>query len=224
MDTNKKKLPNIKTYEDLIADTENTWDFPKSEEDVFLDTKYIGKEAVQYNIIFGNEKIVFIKTGAGGSLRGNDNKYIQMARKVHDRLGATVICSPNPDVPSVDLDEEEIRWVVSEIGLINFELYFVGASDGAYQNLILASKFPETVKFLGINTSYISRLELKEKLCNLHNVDKTLVCGTKDRDSLSYVPYLQKANIPNLTIKLIDGANHKFTGMIDTFISLIDLL
>lgn len=224
MNSNMRKLPNDKTYDDLIADTENTGDFPESEEDIFLDTKQIGKEKVDYDIIFGNEKVVFIKAGYEGSVSGHENKYIQMARKIHNRLGATVICASNPDEPYEELDEAEIRWVVSEIGLTKFELYFVGTSDGAHQNLLLTSKFPETAKFLGINASCVSRLDIKERLCNLPNVDKILVCGTKDRDTLYYIPYLQKSNIPNLTIKFVEGANHKFTGMVDTYVNLIDLL
>ena len=50
----------------------------------------VGGEKIQYGILFGNEKIVFIKAGAGGNIRGYQDKYLKMAHRVHDNLGATV--------------------------------------------------------------------------------------------------------------------------------------
>ena len=41
---------------------------------------------------------------------------------------------------------------------------------------------------------------------------------------MAYVEPLKKAKMPNLEIKLIEGADHKFSGMIDTFIDLVDLI
>ena len=102
----KQHLPNNKTFEDLLADPD-VWDLPE-DECQYVDTKYIGKTEVEYEIFFGSEKIVFIKTGAGGSVRGRNNKYMQMAQKIYERTGATVICSSNPDIPHEALDEEEI--------------------------------------------------------------------------------------------------------------------
>ena len=86
----KTNYPNMKTTEDPCADTENTWDYP-DEEDFYRDTQYVDGDQVEYEIIFGNEKIVFIKAGVGGNARGHENKYLKMAERVHERTGATVI-------------------------------------------------------------------------------------------------------------------------------------
>ena len=111
-------------------------------------TKDVGGEKVEYSIVWGNEKIVFIKAGAGGSTRGFQDKYVKMAERINKLMGATVICASNPCVHHKGLDEEAIRWVISEKGSVDFEVYFVGTSDGAYKNLSLAKKFPQTVKFI----------------------------------------------------------------------------
>ena len=214
-------LSNAKTYTDLLADTENTWDLPY-DDDSYIDAQYVDGEKVEYEIIFGNKNIEFIKAGAGGSVRGYENKYLKMARRVHERIGATVICASNPDVPHEELDEAEIRWVIAEKGLSDFEFSLIGISDGAYHNLSLAKRFPETTKWMGINTSYIELPELEERLNALPCVSKFLIYGTRDDDIDEVVPALRKLENNKLTIKLVEGADHRFTGMLDEFIALID--
>ncbi|MBO5715450.1 MAG: hypothetical protein J6S23_03540 [Clostridia bacterium] len=202
--------PNIKTTEDLFADTEKAWDY--------------SDDGFDYKFILGNEKIVFIKGGAGASAGGYKDKYIKMAERVHERLGATVICASNPEEPICEApDEEEIRWVVAERGFSNFELYFVGVSDGSYENLKLASKFPETVKFLGVNSSYIYFENFENKLKNLPQVEKILVYGTNDED-YDEVSQLKNSNIENFKFVSVKGADHSFNGMIEEFIALVELL
>ena len=186
--------------------------------------KTIESEKIQYGIVIGNEKIVFIKSGAYGNINGSEGKYLKMAYKLRERLGATVICASNPEVEHKALDEKAIRWVVSQKKFNRFQLYFAGVSDGAYQNLALAKKFPETVKFLGINTSFIEVSELQEKIEALQNVEKIFVYGTKDYDYDEVVPVLTGMESDTLKVLEVEGADHKFTGMLNKFIALADLL
>ena len=72
-------------------------------------------KSIYYGFIIRNEKIVFIKGGAGGTLNGYDNKYLKMAHRIHEKIGATVICATNP-VESVTLDEKAIRWCAEKQG------------------------------------------------------------------------------------------------------------
>ena len=60
-------------------------------------SRLVRTEEINYGILYGNEKIVFIKVGANGSIRGYQDKYLKMAYRIHERLGATVICASNPD-------------------------------------------------------------------------------------------------------------------------------
>lgn len=102
------------------------------------------------------------------------------------------------------------------------EVSFIGSSDGAYQNLSLAKRFPETVKWIGINASYIDVPDLKEKLMALSGVFKVLIFGTKDDDFDEVVPALKKLACDNLRLEFVEGADHRFTGMVEEFIALSD--
>ena len=182
----------------------------------------IEDEKIEYEIVLGNEKIVFIKSGAGGSVRGYADKYFQMAQRIHERTGATVICASNPDIPHKIIDIEEIRSVIKKMSLSKFELYFIGASDGAYHNLSLAKQFTETVKWIGINTSYVDVIDLKNRLMEMPNVQKVMFYGTEDDDFDEVVPAFSKLECDNFSLKFVEGADHGFTGMIEEFIALTD--
>ena len=205
------------------VDTENKCDL-KDNDDFCVDTKYVNGEKVEYKIIFGNDNIVFIKAGAGRNVRGYKNKYFQMAKRVHERIGATVICASNPDVPHVKFDEQEIRWVALERGFETFKLFLWGTSDGAYQNLSLAKRFPETAKWIGVNSSFITIDDFEEKLQDLVSVKKILVYGTEDDEYDVVFPALMTKEDKNLKMLFIEGADHRFSNMLPQFIQTIDLV
>ena len=208
-----------KNAENIYDDIDVEWDLEEQEEGELSGEKF------NYHFVFGNEKIVFIKAGAGGSERGYEDKYIKMAERIHERTGATVITASNPIDPICEpLDAEEIRWVVKELGLASFELYLVGVSDGAYLNLELAKQFAETRKWIGINPSFISMSDLKERLNTLSNVGKLMIYGTKDDDFNEVVPELSKINCDNFAMEFIEGADHSFTDMLEKFIALADYI
>ncbi len=187
--------------------------------------KIIEDETINYGIIFGNEKIVFIKTGAYGGIRGYKDKYPKMAHKIHDRLGATVICASNPYIENghIATDKAFISQIISKMKLSEYELYFFGTSDGAYHNLSLAKEFPQSVRMIGVNPSLIDFSKFKDKLLELPHINKTLIYGTKD-ELFDIVPSLEKLSCDKLEVITIDGADHDFKGMLEEFISLIDLL
>ncbi len=201
----------MKNYVYILPDVENIYDLP-------------GDEKLEYAIFFGNENIVFIKTGAGGSVRGYENKYLKMARRVHERIGATVICASNPDAKHETFDEQKIRWVASELGFEKFNLYLWGTSDGAYQNLSLAKRFDETKKWIGVNSSFIVFSDFEEKIQNLIGVKKILVYGTKDDEYDVVFPALMAKEDENRKILFIQGADHRFSDMLPEFIQTIDLV
>ena len=189
-------------------------------------TKTVAGEKIHYGIIYGNEKIVFIKTGADGNIRGYQDKYPKMAHRVHQRLGATVICASNPDAEYAAqevADKAMIAKVAADSGFADYEIYFVGTSDGGYQNLRLAQQMPQAQKILGINTSLIDADDLAAHLKKLSYVEKVLVYGTKD-EAFHCIPILQAAGCEDLEIITVEGADHEFMGRVDEFIALIDLL
>ena len=185
----------------------------------------INGEKIEYGIIYGNSKIVFIKTGADGNIRGYKDKYLKMAYSIHNRIGATVICASNPYIEfgHVDADRNFISNIAKDSQFNQYELYLIGSSDGAYHNLLLAKEISQTVKLLCINTSTFDFDDLKEKLMDLPRISIILVYGERD-DEYMYVPFLNELKLTNLQVVSVQGADHEFTGMVDKFISLIDLI
>lgn len=184
--------------------------------------KTLDEESVDYGFIFGNNKIVFIKAGAGGGIPGYQDKYLRMAHRVHERLGATVICSSNYE-KCLPMDKKAIEWCARYLKLKDAELYFVGMSDGADQCITLARN-ASTKKLLCINPSFVPGHDPTDRLIILSKVEKVFVYGTKDDEAYELVPKLKKREIPHFEIRWVEGADHEFTGMVDEFVGLIDLL
>ena len=176
-------------------------------------TKSVGDESIDYGIVLGNENIVFMKVGADQDIqkrRGNLKIYVETAKRAHELCGATVICASNPDVSHEDIDESVIRKHVTDRGYNEFRLYLWGISDGAYKNLFLAKRFSETVKFIGLNTSFITVADFIEKLQVLRGIKKFLVYGTEDDEFVSVFPVLQDKQEDHLKTIFVLGADHCF--------------
>ena len=165
--------------------------------------------------------------GSDGNIRGCQDKYLKMAHRVHDRIGATVVCASNPYISEsehIESDKSLIKKIITDRGLDNYELYFVGTSDGGEHSLMLSQEFPETVKFLGLNSSWSETDVFIERIKSLPRVKKTFVYGAMDDDFDDIVPRLKALECDNLEIVALEGADHYFTGRVDDFIALIDYI
>lgn len=190
-------------------------------------TKTIEGEKIKYGVIFGSEKIIFIKVGANGNIRGYQDKYLKMAYRVHERIGATVICASNPDISEnahINSDRALIKKVISDFELDNYELHFVGTSDGGEHSLKLAQLFPETTTFIGLNSSWIAIDDFIQRIMSSPHVRKIFVYGTNDNDFDEIVPRLEALDCDNLEIVILEGVDHDFTGRVDDFIAMIDFI
>ena len=78
--------------------------------------------------------------------------------------------------------------------------------------------------YLGINSSHCGIEDFIEKISGLSDVKKILVYGTEDDDFNTDVPTLRALACDSLEIILVDGADHHFTGRVDDFIALVDLI
>lgn len=198
-------------------------------------SKTVGGEKIEYRILWGNEKIVFIKSGVPNDIEEDEDKekheyvdkYLIMAHRIHGRIGATVICASNCDLDGkvqLKIDKALINKIIIDCGLDNYELYFVGTSDGGEHSLMLSQQFPKTVKFLGLNSSWSSIKDFLERIKSLPHVKKIFVYGAHDVDFHIIVPRLKALDCDNLEIVILDGVDHDFTGKVDDFIALIDLI
>ena len=104
---------------------------------------------LEYGIIHGNENIVFIKAGAGGSFHGYEGKYLKMARLLNSISGCTVICASNIDKTSFEkYDVKIIQDIIEEITAP--KLYYIGVSNGAVQGIMSAAEKYDFEHFLSV--------------------------------------------------------------------------
>lgn len=181
---------------------------------------------IDYGVISGNERIVLIKSGRGGSHRGYEDKHVKMAHRLHSKYGCTVICSSNPCdcKESYDLDKIIIDRYVEEKNFSDFELFLIGSSNGAYQILFLANQLSQTKKLLCINMPLMLNFHKATKeLQMMERIEKIFVYGTND-PSYSYLPFLETKKFCMTRTIRVDGADHQFINRTDDFIALADLI
>ncbi len=184
------------------------------------------KSSLDYGIIYGNEGIVFIKSGRGGTYRSYEDKYLKMAIRLNSSHGYTVICASNPPEPNIsyDTDKAVIEKLIAERNFADFELFLIGSSNGAYQNLFLANQLTNVKKIIGINMPLmINPHKITRELLALDSVEKIFVYGTED-PSFSYIPILETKDLPRFRVIRVKGADHNFKNKTDTFVELVDLI
>lgn len=180
---------------------------------------------VEYGIIEGNSQVVFIKAGAGGTYLGDEEKYLRMARLLNEKSGCTVICASNPDRESFNQCDfrmltEYIQACLSD----EASMYFIGSSNGAYQGLVFATRYFRFKRMLLINMPLMLNYhKSKAALDALDDTEVDFVYGEHD-PSFSYLPFLKSRYKDRFRITVIEGANHNFTGMLDDFIALANML
>lgn len=181
---------------------------------------------VDYGIIFGNENLLFIKGGAGSSCRGCEDKYLKIARRVNVKSGYTVITAsnPGPKIETYSLDKILIDNYISQNELKSYSLSFFGASNGAYQNIFLASITEKVKKIVCVNMPLMLNFQKSTKaLGTLRYTEKIFVYGSLD-PSVKFIPHLCAKNIEGLSVKTIKNADHNFKGMLNRFIELSDII
>lgn len=177
---------------------------------------------IEYGHIHGNNRIVIIKAGAGGNHIGYEEKYLKMARLLHDTYGCTVLCLSNYANDSFEHgDMAVIRELIADRGG-EVELYYIGNSNGSTQGLLTATKYFDLRRMVLVNMPLMLNFhKIKEALARA-DTDIRFVYGEGD-SSISYVPFLRNASakegsLARTEIVTVDGADHNFAGMTDVFI------
>ncbi len=86
--------------------------------------------------IYGKQGILLIKTGAGGSIHGRDDKYLHLARYAHDMHGFASFTVTTSPLPQVDTEMEHAMEIVTryrEYLSRMVPVYFFGMSKGALE-------------------------------------------------------------------------------------------
>ena len=174
-----------------------------------------------FAIVSGENTLVFIKTGRGGTVYGRDNKYLRIAKKINDKYGYTVVISANPVEYDCDLElENDYLKKIPEIGdFIN--IYYIGVSNGAIIGATQGFRIKEIQKMLLINGPLMINYHKTVKgVKAFEGKQIDFVYGENDPSNM-YTVLLENEKLCNCNVSIIQGADHNFSGMEDVFEDMI---
>lgn len=180
----------------------------------------IGKNNHTYGIIRGNETIVFIKPGLGGSIYGYENKYFRISEKLNATFNCTVIVSPNEKKVDFDTEMEFIKEYVTHNNLADYQIYYFGHSNGALIGMCNAYKYSQIKRLLLINVPLcINPQKTIEGIKMFAGEKMVLVFGDKD-PSFHFVKLFSELSNEKVRFEIIPEADHNFKNKLELFMSL----
>ena len=166
----------------------------------------IGK---QFGIFHGKDKIVFIKTGRGGSIEGYENKYLNICSMLSERYGCTFVVSANLVDSQCDL-EDELRQINELVDHYD-EIVFVGISNGALVGAQQCWKNDRIKNALLINGPLmINWHKTKKGAEKFSGEEMRFVYGVLD-PSYGYVEILNLINNSVCTKEILKGEGHNLS-------------
>ncbi len=166
----------------------------------------------------GSDKVIFIKTGQGGSIYGYNNMYLNYAVCINRKLGYSVFVSTTV-IDTNDSFLADMQAVEECLGTKDFEMYYVGVSKGGLIGIWHGCDDPRIKRMLSINAPLMINYHGK----TLPGVKKlgrevlTLIYGSLD-PSYPYVPFVEKHS----RVEIIDGADHNLYGSALSFFEILE--
>ena len=183
---------------------------------------------IDYGIINGKFNIesshivVYIKAGLTGSIYGYENKYLKMAKNLNEKFGVSVFVASNPEGTgnSIGHGLQIIKNYCKERQVKQFNVYFVGVSNGDVQGLFAFEKNPLINKALliGAPLNYNPDL-IKKALINFNGEKLHLICGDKDPGFGLFKLYSELEN-EKIIFTAFLNVDHVFSGNTELFIKL----
>jgi hypothetical protein len=180
---------------------------------------------IDYGIVKGGQKILFVKTGLGSDYLGYKNKYLKMALNMRECYGISVIVASNPydNRSHIDEDKLALRQYIQDEELDGGDLLFFGHSNGGIKGLALTEAGLVFTKMLLVNMPLMINFhKTKRYISQIPETSVIAVYGEKD-PSFPYTPFIEN-KFDNLKVVKIPMADHTFEGMPDNFIALPHLL
>lgn len=192
---------------------------PRFDKSVTISQK--GNE-IEYGVIDGNNTIIFIKAGMDGNCYGYEDKYIKIGRSLNAKHGCTIISSSNPLGYKTDFAAEMalVHDYAESRSFENYQIYFLGHSNGAALGIINAYRFTEIKKLVCINAPLMMNPQLLIKGIKEFSGEKMkLVYGSRDA-SFEMLKLYAELESDKIGFLRIYGADHNFTNCLDLFMEL----
>lgn len=165
----------------------------------------------------GSEKVLFIKTGQGGSVYGDGNKYLNLAYEINEKYGFTVFVSET-DSDSEESYDRDMAILDSLFVNKGYEIYYLGVSKGGIIGIWYGSKNKKIKKVLTINAPMMINFYNKTRPAALSLGGRlAMVYGALD-PSYKYIPFIPSG----INVRILDGADHNMIGAKVTLAELIE--
>ena len=169
--------------------------------------RVIEEDLIKVGYVLGNEKVLFVKCGQGGSVYGYDNKYLDLAWRINEKYGYSVFVSEIAD-DGREAFEREMGIVKGLIGK-DCKIYYLGISKGGLLGLWHGASDPSIEKMITVNAPLMINFHNKTRPSAMAFGRKrlTMVYGTLD-PSYKFVPFIA----PFANAWVIEGADHNLFG------------
>lgn len=188
------------------------------EEEIYFDYLFehdYYNKTLQYGIMNGSNKILLIKPGLNGSLLGDNEKYYNLAKYINKKYGLTVVCTNNPQDKENDPLNDALEVIDSYCSFMNYkdyEIYYLGSSNGAVIGAINAYKYKSIKRLLLINPPlFINYHKIQHGIENFKGNKITFIFGELD-PSTKYVELLDLFKMDNLSYKILEGEDHNLAN------------
>ena len=180
----------------------------------------VTKNGIEYGIIHGNNKLLFIKVGNGGSICGDHDKYLSISQKIHSAYGCSVLVAGNPvEMHIKDAIVHDLEFIEESFPSI-CEISAFGHSNGGQMLISYAYMCPMIKNVLAVNVPLMINLhKTKEGIKKFSGNKMHMIYGEKD-PSFRYIEILNSSLSPNFSYSTVKNADHMFENMTDEFISL----
>ena len=185
----------------------------KKDFDIIIHSPFKDIAVIDYGIVKGNNKIVFIKAGQDGSMYGYENKYLKIATAINDKYGYTVICSSNPFDGTNPLDNamDVIENYCKDNNYKDYEIYYMGTSNGGIIGAQFGFNYPKIKRMILINAPLMINLhKTKEGIKSFKGDKIVLIYGSLDQ-SYMYVELIKPLLNDVVKLEIIEGQDHFFS-------------
>lgn len=181
---------------------------------------FFGIEVIEYGIISGNNTIIFAKSGQDGSIYGYKNKYLNLAINLNKKYGVSVICSSNPFIKlsnssmglnPLDHDIKIIDEYAKESEFVDYQIYYMGVSNGALIGCVYGINYPRIKKLLLINPPLVNTIgKVMIGIQKFNGEKMTFVFGTLD-ESYPFVNIIKCFQSNKIKFEIFKGQDHYFS-------------
>ena len=175
---------------------------------------------IQIGCIRGAHKVLFIKTGQGGSIRGYEDKYIRLAYAIRQKYGYAVLVSATVSDKEA-VFQKEMQIVDDFFENVPYEIYYLGVSKGGLIGCWYGAQYPQIKRMMVLNAplmiNFYNRTVPAIQKFAPHSL--TMIYGSLD-PSYRYLSFAEKY----AQVKVIENADHNLRGMEHIFAELVEQL